>query len=537
MPFSSQKQWLWAFATGQDFARRWAKETPGGKGARFRTLPTYRTKRRKAEMLLAEKAPNYGARAGGVITGNLARGGDGKFASAGNARAATPNAPRQRPRAAAKKPNAPGGGAGTSAQREQERQQRVDALREQRTENRDTVARDAGLGSQLSDALLEFASPDEKIMLSPQNAAALEQRGLVERDRTGEYRMTAAGRAYVQAADSGDVRRAADAISAGTDRRAAATERETAKRARAAAAIQRQAEKDQRRKEAEDKKQQGGGGGGASKPDEEQKRADGQAKKQRTADATGPQVSPDVTPEVVASLRTAAEGRPLTDSTAAQTLSRLGLLGTDGIATDQGRRVLSALERGDVRQAQAALQDARARLQREVAQRARAARRTKAAMAPDSAIKVYKAADGRWWWVARSSTAFQDKDREIVSTAALHKAVARMKASGSYGPLRFWHMTGDDTRPALDIGDCTGSAVVGRTLLEWGTFRSPVFAQMVKASDELSLGFGYHPHDRTPDGVFDDIVIDERSICPAGTARNYFTGVAVGQGTHAHEQA
>ena len=31
MPFQSQQQWKWAFATNQDFAKRWAKETPGGK--------------------------------------------------------------------------------------------------------------------------------------------------------------------------------------------------------------------------------------------------------------------------------------------------------------------------------------------------------------------------------------------------------------------------------------------------------------------------------------------------------------------------
>ena len=31
MPFQSQAQWRWAFATDQEFAHRWAKMTPGGK--------------------------------------------------------------------------------------------------------------------------------------------------------------------------------------------------------------------------------------------------------------------------------------------------------------------------------------------------------------------------------------------------------------------------------------------------------------------------------------------------------------------------
>jgi hypothetical protein len=42
MPFRSQKQWRWAFATGQRFARRWARKTPGGKGTRYRRLPRRR---------------------------------------------------------------------------------------------------------------------------------------------------------------------------------------------------------------------------------------------------------------------------------------------------------------------------------------------------------------------------------------------------------------------------------------------------------------------------------------------------------------
>lgn len=35
MPFKSKKQWRWAFATKQKFARRWAHATRS-----FRTLPT-----------------------------------------------------------------------------------------------------------------------------------------------------------------------------------------------------------------------------------------------------------------------------------------------------------------------------------------------------------------------------------------------------------------------------------------------------------------------------------------------------------------
>jgi hypothetical protein len=59
-------------------------------------------------------------------------------------------------------------------------------------------------------------------------------------------------------------------------------------------------------------------------------------------------------------LRSAAED----GAGGSSTLSRLGLT-SGGEATDQGRRALSALERGNVREYRAALQDARARLARE----------------------------------------------------------------------------------------------------------------------------------------------------------------------------
>jgi hypothetical protein len=39
MPFKSKKQWRWAFANKKSFAHRWAHETAGGKGVRYRRLP------------------------------------------------------------------------------------------------------------------------------------------------------------------------------------------------------------------------------------------------------------------------------------------------------------------------------------------------------------------------------------------------------------------------------------------------------------------------------------------------------------------
>lgn len=38
--FASKKQWRWAFATRQPWARKHAHETPGGKKVRYQRLPT-----------------------------------------------------------------------------------------------------------------------------------------------------------------------------------------------------------------------------------------------------------------------------------------------------------------------------------------------------------------------------------------------------------------------------------------------------------------------------------------------------------------
>jgi hypothetical protein len=45
--FVSKKQWRWAFATKRSWARRKARETPGGPKARFRRLPVRKGSRKK----------------------------------------------------------------------------------------------------------------------------------------------------------------------------------------------------------------------------------------------------------------------------------------------------------------------------------------------------------------------------------------------------------------------------------------------------------------------------------------------------------
>ena len=141
-------------------------------------------------------------------------------------------------------------------------------------------------------------------------------------------------------------------------------------------------------------------------------------------------------------------------------------------------------------------------------------------------VKVYQDAAGRPRWVAISSTAYRDRDGEIVSAQALAAAVAASDASGARGPLRFWHV------PGLDIGDCDFQMTAGpggRFLVESGTFRDPRYAQALKAAGPLQLSIGFvHPADQPgPDGVFTDIAIFERSVVPDGRAANPMTRLSL----------
>ena len=157
--------------------------------------------------------------------------------------------------------------------------------------------------------------------------------------------------------------------------------------------------------------------------------------------------------------------------------------------------------------------------------------------APQQSFNVFKDATGKWRWVAISSTAYQDRDGEIVSTNALANDVARADADGKYGPLRWWHVGQPDPLntdapwgKGLDIGWCDFNAMSGRALVESGTFVSEEIGAAVaaKAADlGLSIGFS-HPFGQ-PDAerVFHDIRRFERSLAPKERVSNPFTTLTV----------
>lgn len=489
MPFRSKRQWGWAFATGQPFARRWAHETPGGRGARYRKLPASKDAGAVAGAMLSGPGglmatPGLGTRPGRKwgkrtkakrIVGNLYRSDDGKFQAGGGASGSAPAAsadPTQRQGGTLRS------GAGAIAQQA------------------------AGAGSR------------------------------------GEL--------------AGDL--------AGTARQAAGRKKP--------------------------KKGGGGGGGKGKKPKQTpaERRAARAQERAQLADATGAQLG--LAAADVAALRQAAEA----GGAKSAALTKLGLIDAKGDATDAGRRALSALERGDVRGYRAALQDAAERAGREQARAGRAAEQAKrateraaeratraterqarqaesdrrrqarearqarrdriaAARAETAAQRlpahrakaflVYKAADGTPRWLARSTTAYRDRDGEILSEAALDADSRRMTRTKTFGPLRWWHVGQPDPTntaapwgPGLDLGDCDFSMVIGRTRVEGGTFKSAQIARAVARVAErleLSPGFFHPPDAPDADGVFGAIHTFERSLVPTryAQASNLFTGLMV----------
>lgn len=391
-----------------------------------------------------------------------------------------------------------------------------------------------GDATDLGDHLANLDKASQGKPLRPADVDELSKRGLMERGTDGTPRLTASGRATLHAAERGDAQAANDAISRARDtvakRGEAQTKREQAQKLRA----QRLA-----------KQGKGKGGGKQANSSSETAQSDRAAKREQTASDTAQQVG--LSAGSVTNLRNAAEGQALNDDGTSHALESLGLV-QNGETTDQGRRALSALERGDVRGYQAALQDARARLAREAQRgaggvpratgthrnaataaraedRANGTRRRKKALNPrGKSFEVFKDARGAWRWVAFSSTAYRDRDGEIVSTKALADDCDLADRLGHYGPLRWWHV------PGLDLGDCDFNAMHGRVLIESGTFRSEQIAQKVAraaAGLEISLGFLHPPTQPDASGIFHQIRRFERSLTPRGKASNLFTSFSV----------
>lgn len=410
-------------------------------------------------------------------------------------------------------------------------QQRAGERDTKRQANIDTVAQqmaanDTGLSPSGSKALTAFAKGQQP---DPKMGAQLAQMGMAEQASDGSYRMTPTGRAVVSAMAAGDYQRAVDAVSRGTDTAGKRTERQTVAQARQAAAAKRQQDAAGKRATAQidraltqNAKPAKASASGSKKPTahtepgaEKPRKAAPAKRPSRSSAPAGPSASgsspkPKPKPPVAAKPEKAPAKQLDAKLTEAATALSAGADVTDEQITQLITNGLAKLNKdGDPVLTAAGL---RATMK-----------------STDGALTIFKDAQGRDRWVAQSSTAYQDRDKEIVSTKALERDCVFADRTGSYGPLRWWHT------PGLDLGDCDFNAMHGRVLIESGTFRSPAIAQKVAraAADlEISLGFLHLPTEPDAEGVFHHIRRFERSLVPRGKASNRFTAFTVKETIH-----
>jgi len=137
---------------------------------------------------------------------------------------------------------------------------------------------------------------------------------------------------------------------------------------------------------------------------------------------------------------------------------------------------------------------------------------------------ITKEADGTPRWLLVSSSAYRDRDGEIVTEKALQRAVARMDATGDYGDLRWWHTD-------VVLGKADYAAIHAHHLVESGTFVSPATAKAVAGqAGRLGGSIAFYPlaKERRDYG---DILMVERSLLPRGRESNIYTALTVTGGT------
>ena len=161
---------------------------------------------------------------------------------------------------------------------------------------------------------------------------------------------------------------------------------------------------------------------------------------------------------------------------------------------------------------------------------------------PASSFRVFKQADGLYRWVTISSSAFKDRDGEIVTEKALAEDCIRCDNVKEYGPLRWWHLGGYEAPDGIekwetwkagsgiDIGTCDFNMLHGKMLLESGTFKTAELGQAFADSQEkleVSIAFSHPPSESKE---YNNIHRFERSLLPEGMASNLLTKYYVVKG-------
>ncbi len=402
-------------------------------------------------------------------------------------------------------------------------EQRASERQATRSANADSVAQrmadsDTGLSPSGVKAMQSLASGQP---LDSTMGDGLVKMGLAERGLDGSYRMSATGRAAMNAMAAGDYQRAVDTISRAGDaasarqgRQEAATARRTETATRRSATLAKRQAAQAERVARQAAREQASASSGNKKPDKRAKNPDssstpkplsGLAKRalRRRSSPTAAAVQSSAKPrkpvtakpenapakQIAPALRSAAQALSEGADVSEEQLDQLITNGLVKLNKDGDPVLTAAGQRASLK-----------------------------------SFTVIKSSDGTPdRWLAITTSAYEDKDREIISTKAIARAVALGDQTGQRGPLRFWHV------PGLDIGDCDFQAQGGpggRFLIEGGTFRSKAFAQLGQTladqGYQMSPGF-VHQRDQPRAGVYDDIVIFERSAVPNGRAANHYT--------------
>lgn len=148
-----------------------------------------------------------------------------------------------------------------------------------------------------------------------------------------------------------------------------------------------------------------------------------------------------------------------------------------------------------------------------------------------------KQVNGKPWFIAYSTNAFEDREREIFSTKALEKYVEEAEKKDDRGYFNFWHIK-TKANPALtDFAKKEWQGVEGRFLIEAGPFLDDekgqaalkFFKQYPDGHPDIAPeGWGcspeyrYLPEERKS-GTYDNIWITRTSALPRLAAANIWT--------------
>lgn len=157
---------------------------------------------------------------------------------------------------------------------------------------------------------------------------------------------------------------------------------------------------------------------------------------------------------------------------------------------------------------------------------------------PEEEFLITKDAQGKYRYVLITSSAFEDRDGEIVSQKALAQDVERMNETGDYGEGLWWHCDGDlhgnekEARPFIPLASCDFVAMHGRLRIDSGEFYDDAVGKaFAEHQDEISSSISfYHPADEPIDGVYEHIRTKERSFLPKGKESNLLTKLLVWSG-------